>query len=90
MTSSDDEAGSVTSDLIFYGTLNYGGCYVPGVGNCNTIYYAMGFDISYVLQGDSWLISTESLTYINSSTCTLAYSYQSPDGSVFHCEFMSA
>lgn len=85
---SSDESGNVTSHLVFYGTLNYGGCYVPGVGNCDTIYYAMGFDISYVLQGYRWLISTESLTYVNSSTCTTAYRF--PGSGIFHCEFASA
>jgi len=87
IVSSDDKAWNVTSHLVFYGTISYGGCYVQGVGPCNTQYYAMGFDISYVLQGDRWLISTESLSYINNGACTTAYS--SPDGSVFCCQFTS-
>ncbi len=81
--SSNEKAGNVTSHLVFYGTLSFGGCYVQGVGLCNTQAYAMGFDISYVLQGDRWLISTESLAYVYVDKCITAYS--SPDGSVFYC-----
>jgi len=81
--SSDEEAGSVTSRLVFYATLSRGFCEEPGVGTCNAQYYAMGFDISYVLQGDRWLISTDRLMYINMASCSGASS--SPDGSVFYC-----
>ena len=85
---SNDETGNVTSHLVFYGTLSYGDCYAFGVGSCNTIYYAMGFGISFVLQDYRWLISTESLTYIDSSTCTTAYG-SLDGGNAFHCEFSS-
>ncbi|HVC27268.1 MAG TPA: hypothetical protein VND40_03825 [Nitrososphaerales archaeon] len=81
--SSDEKAGNVTSHLVFYGTLSSGGCYVQGVGLCNTQAHAMGFDISYVLQGDRWLISTESLAYIYVDACITTY--LSPDGSIFYC-----
>jgi hypothetical protein len=81
--SSNEKAGNVTSHLVFYGTLNSGGCYVQGVGLCNTQAHAMGFDISYVLQGDRWLISTESQAYIYVDYCITTY--LSPDGSVFYC-----
>jgi len=81
--SSNEKAGNVTSHLVFYGTLSFGGCYVQGVGSCNTQAYALGFGISYVLQGDRWLISTESLAYVYVDKCITAYS--SPDGSVFYC-----
>ncbi len=89
MVSSDDKAGNVTSHLVFYGTDSTSNppCYVFGVGPCIADYYAMGFDISYVLQGDRWLISMESLTYISASQCTTAYS--SSDGNFFHCQLAS-
>lgn len=87
IVSSDDKTGDVTSNLVFYGTISFGGCYVQGVGSCDTQYYSIGFDISYVLQGNSWLISTEILTHISNAPCTTAYS--SPDGSVFYCQFES-
>ena len=81
--SGDDRAGNVTSHLIFYGTDSVGGCYFPNIGPCKAVIYIMGFDISYVLQGDRWLISTESLTYFNSHGC-LTFSL-SNDGSVVTC-----
>lgn len=81
--SSDEKAGSVTSRLVFYAPFNRGFCEEPGVGTCNAAYYAIGFDISYVLQGDRWLISTERLMYIDMALCSGASS--SPDGSVFYC-----
>jgi hypothetical protein len=81
--SSDEKAGNVTSRLVFYSTL-IRVCDDPGFGvYCNAQYYAMGFDISYVLQGDRWLISTDRLMYIDNAGCTGASS--SPDGSVFYC-----
>jgi hypothetical protein len=88
MVSSDDEAGDVTSHLLFWGVQSPGACYQPGVGSCVAGYFLMGFDISYVLQGDHWLISTENLTYGGSGGCTSASS--SPNGSVFYCQFNSA
>jgi len=82
--SSDDKTGNVTSDLVFYGNTSVeGGCYVPNVGPCQALAYVLGFDISYLLQGDHWLISIESLTYTNSYQC-LTVSL-SPDGSVLSC-----
>jgi hypothetical protein len=87
MVSNDETKANVTSHLVFYGTNS--GCYNPSAGlDCQTSYYAMVFDISYVLQGSRWLISMESLTYVGGSVCTTAYT--SSDGSVFHCEFASA
>jgi hypothetical protein len=89
MMSSDDKAGSIMSHLVFYGNDSVdGGCYVIGVGACNMDVYVMSFDISYVLHGGGWLISTESLTYINSSAC-MALSLSS-DGSIVTCQFSSA
>ena len=87
--SSDEKAGNVTANLVFYSFYSPSNppCYVMGVGPCKAGDYAIGFDISYVLQGDRWLISTESLAYVNSSACTTAYS--SASGSVFHCQFSS-
>ncbi len=82
--SSDDRTGNVTSHLVFYGNTSVeGGCYVPNVGPCQALAYVVGFDISYLLQGDHWLISMESLTYTNSYQC-LTVSL-SPDGSVLSC-----
>jgi hypothetical protein len=82
--SSDDKAGNVTSNLVFYGNTSVeGACYVPNVGSCQALAYVVGFDISYLLQGDHWLISMESLTYTNSYQC-LTVSL-SPDGSVLSC-----
>ena len=85
--SSDEKAANVTSQLVFYGNdsvnVAEGGCYVPNVGPCEALTYVVGFNISYVLQGDRWLISTESLTYINSYQC-LTISLSS-DGSVVTC-----
>ena len=88
IVSSDDKAGNVTAHLLFWGVQSPGACYQPGVGSCVAGYFLMGFDISYVLQGDHWLISTERLTYGGGGGCTSASA--SPDGSVFHCEFNSA
>ena len=80
--SSNEKAGNVTSNLVFYGTTK-GGVYVEGVGLTNIAGYAMGFNISYVFQGGHWLISTESLSYINELQClTISLS---PEGSVLTC-----
>ena len=82
--SSDDEAVNVTSRLVFYGNTSLeNGCYFPNVGPCAALTFVLGFDISYVLQGDRWLISTESLSYINELQClTISLS---PEGSVLTC-----
>lgn len=82
--SSDDKAGNVTSRLVFYGNTSLAaGCYFPNVGPCAALTFVLGYDISYVLQGDHWLISTESLSYINSGQClTISLS---PNGSVLTC-----
>jgi len=80
--SSNEKAGNVTSNLVFYGTTK-GGVYEEGVGLTNTAGYAMGFNISYVFQGGRWLISTESLAYIYEDRCIT--SYLSPDDSIFYC-----
>lgn len=82
--SSDDKAGNVTSLLVFYGNTSLeAGCYFPNIGPCAALTFILGFDISYVLQGDRWLISTESLSYINSGQClTISLS---PDGGVLTC-----
>jgi hypothetical protein len=79
--SNDDKAGNVASHLIFYGNANHSCCW-PSF-SATTYYYVMGFDISYVLQGDRWLISTETLTICNFSYC--AGVNLSPDGNVFSC-----
>ena len=81
--SSNEKAGNVTSDLVFYGNCPICSFYVQGVGVSNIEAYAMGFHISYVLQGGRWLISTESQAYIYVDKCFTTY--LSPDGSVFYC-----
>ena len=66
--SNDGEEGNVSSRLIFYGRDTQCPAFAisfqcPG----GTAFYSVtGFDISYVLQGDHWLISTENVTIINS------------------------
>jgi hypothetical protein len=79
--SSNEKAGNVTSDLVFYSAVS--GVYVQGVGLTTAAAYAMGFNISYVLKGDRWLISTESQAYIYVDKCLTTY--LSPDGSIFYC-----
>ncbi len=81
--SSNEKAGNVTSDLVFYGNCPICSFYVQGVGVSNIEAYAMGFHISYVLQGGRWLISTESQAYIYVDKCFTTY--LSPDGSIFYC-----
>jgi hypothetical protein len=74
--SNDLKAAHVTSHLIFYGT--------GGPNPSGSVYTDdMRFDISYVLQGQHWLISTEILTSLGGGTCT--QKVVSPDGSVFTC-----
>jgi hypothetical protein len=69
--SHDGKEGNVTSRLIFYG--NDTQCPANAISfQCpsGTAFYAVtGFDISYVLQGDRWLISTENVKIINSEMC---------------------
>ncbi|MGH9919712.1 MAG: hypothetical protein ACRD6W_12715, partial [Nitrososphaerales archaeon] len=83
--SQDGKEGNVTSRLIFYG--NDTQCPAVAISfQCSSgtaFYSVMGFDISYVLQGDSWLISTENVKIINSEMCIPAS--LSPDGSVLTC-----
>ncbi len=81
--SSNEKAGNVTSDLVFYGNCPICSFYVQGVGVSNIEAYAMGFHISYVLQGGRWLISTESQAYIYVDKCFTTY--LSPYGSIFYC-----
>ena len=81
-TSHDDNAGNVTSHLIFY---SYGDA--AGARPEAAYFYDVSFDISYVLQSDRWLISTESLTYNNFSSC--AAITLSPDGKVLTCQYGS-
>ena len=76
---------NVTSQLVFYG--NDPECPVVTVdfqcASGTAIYFVMRFDISYVLHGDSWLISTESVTNNTSGFC---YPVSlSADGSVLNC-----
>jgi hypothetical protein len=79
--SNGDNTGNVTSNLILYGNANHSCCWPSFSATAD--YYVMRFDISYVLQGDRWLISTESLTMYNFGYC--AEVTLSPDGSVFTC-----
>ena len=69
--SNDLSAANVTSRLVFYG--NDPECPIETVDSSalagRRSYYVMGFDISYVLQGDRWLISTESVTNIDYELC---------------------
>jgi hypothetical protein len=83
--SNDLAAANVTSHLVFYG--NDPNCPIATpVFSCSSgtgFYYGMKFDISYVLQGGRWLISTENVTNITNGLC---YPYSvSADGSVFAC-----
>ena len=82
--SNNDKTGNVMSHLVFYGNTSIdSGCYLLNIGPCKASIYIMGFDISYVLQGERWLISTESLTYFNAYGC-ISVSL-SADGSVLYC-----
>jgi len=82
MSNSTLKTGTVTSHLILYGDATHACCY-PSFSS-NAYYYIIGFDVSYVLQGDRWLISTESLTDSGLNYCD-AISI-SPDGNVFTCQ----
>ncbi len=83
--SNDLSAANVTSHLVFYG--NDPECPIETVVfQCSSgtdFYYVMGFEITYALQGDRWLISTESVTNIDNGLCVPAS--LSADGSVFTC-----
>ncbi len=83
--SHDGKEGNVTSRLVFYGRDTQ--CPANAISfQCpsGTAFYAViGFDISYVLRGDSWLISTENVTVINTGMCVPVS--LSPDGSVLTC-----
>jgi len=74
--------GKVTSYLKFYGGAS-GVCCYPSFTS-NAYYFVIGFDMTYVLQGDRWLISTESLTDNGLNYCD-AISI-SPDGNVLTCQ----
>ena len=83
--SNDLSAANVTSHLVFYG--NDPECRIGTVvfqcASGRAYYYVMAFDISYVLHGDRWLISTESVTNIDNGLCVPVS--LSADGSVFTC-----
>jgi hypothetical protein len=83
--SHDGEEGYVTSVLIFYGKDNQ--CPAVAISfQCpsgTAFYLVTGFNISYALQGDHWLISTENVTIINSEMCVPVSI--SPDGSILTC-----
>ena len=63
-------AGNVTSQLILYG--------IGGPYGQSTFTNGERFNISYVLQGDRWLISTESLTQVSGGYCQMVS--LTPDG----------
>jgi hypothetical protein len=69
-TSKDHNAGNVTSQLILYG--------IGGPYGQSTFTNGEKFGISYVLQGDRWLISGESLTQISGGYCQMVS--LTPDG----------
>jgi hypothetical protein len=83
--SNDLSAANVTSHLVLYG--NDPNCPIATpVFSCSSgtdFYYVMRFDITYTLQGGSWLISTENVTNINMGLCYPAS--LSADGRVFTC-----
>ena len=74
--------GRVTSYLKLYGGAG-GACCYPSF-TATGYYFVIGFDMTYVLQGDRWLISTESLTDNGLNYCN-AISI-SPDGNVLTCQ----
>ena len=74
--------GKVTSYLKLYGGAN-GACCYPSFTS-NAYYFVIGFDMTYVLQGDRWLISTESLTDNGPNYCNSISI--SPDGNVLTCQ----
>ena len=69
-TSKDHNAGNVTSQLLLYG--------IGGPYGQSTFINGERFGISYVLQGDRWLISTESLIQISGGYCQMVS--LTPDG----------
>lgn len=83
--SHDGKEGNVTSRLIFYG--NDTQCPAVAISfQCpsGTAFYSVTeFDISFVLQGDRWLISTENVTNIDFQRCVPVS--LSSDGSVLTC-----
>ena len=83
--SHDSQAGNVTSRLIFYGDDTQ--CPAMAISfqcSSGTAFYAVtGFEISYVLQGNRWLISAENVAVINTEMCIPVS--LSPDGSVLTC-----
>ncbi len=83
--SNDLSAANVTSHLVFYG--NDTQCpMVVMEFSCpsgTAYYYVMGFNISYLLQGGHWLISTENVTNISNGLCVPVS--LSADGSVLTC-----
>lgn len=74
--------GRVTSYLKLYGGAS-GACCYPSFTS-NSYCFVIGFDMTYVLQGDRWLISTESLTDNGLTYCDAIT--VSPDGSVLTCQ----
>ena len=84
-TSNSGNTGRVTSHFIMYGSASGVCCYTSGTA---AYYYGLRFDMSYVLQGDRWLISTESQTATSMDYCA-AFSI-SPDGNVFTCKATSS
>lgn len=83
--SNGGNAGKVTSHFILYGFASGVCCYASGT---TAYYYDFGFDMSYVLQGGHWLISTESQTVTGMDYCSAAT--LSPDGNVFTCKGTSS
>jgi len=83
--SNGGSTGRVTSHFILYGFASGVCCYTSGTA---AYYYGFGFDMSYVLQGGHWLISTESQTVTSMDYCA-AFS-MSPDGNVFTCKGTSS
>ena len=83
--SQDGSQGNVASRLIFYGKDTQCPAYAISF-QCpsGTAFYAVtGFDISYVLQGGRWLISTENMSITHEDMCVPVSI--SPDGSVLTC-----
>jgi hypothetical protein len=78
--SNDLNAGNVTSHLIFYGDNPIALPQAPYV-------YNVSFDISYVLQGDHWLISAENVNYYHFYSC--AAITLSSDGGILYCTYGS-
>jgi hypothetical protein len=78
--SNDLNAGDVTSHLIFFG-------HNPNVLPQAADVFNVAFDISYVLQGDHWLISAENVNYYHYYSCSAIA--LSSDGSVLYCTYGS-